>query len=325
MLCARYVCRPMWWATHSHTQHGSYVYRMCVCVPSVNIVQCVRLRATTQAKRETEFTYVCVRVAVPSVCVTDFVSQMSAHISRSLTHSSPFNLFHFSLVFLLSLILFDDSLLLLFSSADLLIFETVTKFYTFTADRCLASTFLSQTTSPARHAAHTNRSQCKMIIFWFQIEFGKRTVNTTFSTKISCAETETETQSHRKIIPIPCVCNSGCSDKQVYPLQRDSWSLLRRLLLCFLPLSRSLVLSFFSVLYAEYASRNSSLHDQLHIVRHTNDVVRPFVDISRRVCVVYALISLFSFFLFRKAHTSYHRLVVCTAAEPNSVRKKTTG
>lgn len=67
LLCARYVLSAdVMSYTLAHTQHGS-----CVCVPSVNIVQCVRLRATTQAKRETEFTDVCVRVAVQSVCVTD--------------------------------------------------------------------------------------------------------------------------------------------------------------------------------------------------------------------------------------------------------------
>lgn len=96
--------------------------------------------------------------------------------------------------------------------------------------------------------------------------------------------------------------------------------LLRRLLYSILFHSLFLAASLFQfvrwmqAVLASYTI-NCTLYDD------TNDVVRPFVDNSRCVYVVYALISLLFFFFSLAKYTNYHRFFV-PFAEPISKWKR---
>lgn len=129
-----------------------YTVRVYVCVPSVNIVQrifCLTEHNTSKAKARPTYQHTHTRTHAHSeiLCSIHYACLYSirmyhqrAHIY--LSHSSTW---FRSICFAFLLFFVFNFIQRYFFSADLLILETITKFYTFTAERCLASTFLSQT------------------------------------------------------------------------------------------------------------------------------------------------------------------------------------
>lgn len=100
---------------------------------------------------------------------------------------------------------------------------------------------------------------------------------------------------------------------------------------CDFALSPSLPLpgSLFLLVRVMNASRNSSLHDQLHIIRHTKrccaSFCRYFTSCVRRLCAHFTFSSSSFVFISQKHTQVITAWSFRTAAEPNSVRKKTTG